>query len=213
MVAVFVLCWLPFYILNIINLLGVLPGDFRWLYFFVVVLSYANSCANPILYGFLSDNFKRGFQKALCRSSRRVENHERLGTELQRPTEEWAGIAREPQNGQGVIDGHKGDGDEDEEELEGVEDATQMTEICRIAQNGNTERVVEGSKTLFSQGGNSASTPQRQSVKPGEMTGKGPGFGPTETVSTLAKTARSGSNRSLAEESMDKSTVLEISYL
>uniref|UniRef100_A0A672FX29 Si:zfos-169g10.2 n=1 Tax=Salarias fasciatus TaxID=181472 RepID=A0A672FX29_SALFA len=87
-VAVFVLCWLPFYALNILNLLVVLPGDFRGLYFFVVVLSYANSCANPILYGFLSDNFKRGFRKALCRTSRRVKSNERTGTEVQRPTEE-----------------------------------------------------------------------------------------------------------------------------
>ncbi|KTF71633.1 hypothetical protein cypCar_00050224 [Cyprinus carpio] len=72
----FVFCWLPFYILNIVNLLVLLPGEFRGLYYFVVVLSYANSCANPILYGFLSDNFKRGFRKALCRSSRRVENQD-----------------------------------------------------------------------------------------------------------------------------------------
>lgn len=75
-VAVFVFCWLPFYVLNIVNLLVLLPGEFRGLYYFVVVLSYANSCANPILYGFLSDNFKRGFRKALCRSSRRVENQD-----------------------------------------------------------------------------------------------------------------------------------------
>ncbi len=75
-VAVFVFCWLPFYILNIVNLLVLLPGEFRGLYYFVVVLSYANSCANPILYGVLSDNFKRGFRKALCRSSRRVENQD-----------------------------------------------------------------------------------------------------------------------------------------
>ncbi|XP_048056785.1 somatostatin receptor type 5 [Megalobrama amblycephala] len=75
-VAVFVFCWLPFYVLNIVNLLVLLPGEFRGLYYFVVVLSYANSCANPILYGVLSDNFKRGFRKALCRSSRRVENHD-----------------------------------------------------------------------------------------------------------------------------------------
>lgn len=75
-VAVFVFCWLPFYVLNMVNLLVLLPGEFRGLYYFVVVLSYANSCANPILYGFLSDNFKRGFRKALCRSSRRVENQD-----------------------------------------------------------------------------------------------------------------------------------------
>ena len=31
-VAVFVLCWLPFYVLNVVNLLVVLPGEFRGLY-------------------------------------------------------------------------------------------------------------------------------------------------------------------------------------
>ncbi|KAK2817412.1 hypothetical protein Q5P01_025603 [Channa striata] len=101
-VAVFVLCWLPFYVLNIVNLLVVLPGDFRGLYFFVVVLSYANSCANPILYGFLSDNFKRGFRKALCRTSRRVKSNERAGTEVQRATEEWGGIVYQTQKSEGV---------------------------------------------------------------------------------------------------------------
>ncbi|KAE8578944.1 hypothetical protein XENTR_v10023842 [Xenopus tropicalis] len=67
-VAVFVFCWLPFYILNIVNLSFFVPEEpaFAGVYFFVVVLSYANSCANPILYGFLSDNFKQSFQKVLC---------------------------------------------------------------------------------------------------------------------------------------------------
>uniref|UniRef100_A0A8C5PXZ3 Somatostatin receptor 5 n=1 Tax=Leptobrachium leishanense TaxID=445787 RepID=A0A8C5PXZ3_9ANUR len=67
-VAVFVFCWLPFYILNIVNLTFIVPEEpaFVGVYFFVVVLSYANSCANPILYGFLSDNFKQSFQKVLC---------------------------------------------------------------------------------------------------------------------------------------------------
>lgn len=32
----------------------------------MVVLGYANSCANPILYAFLSDNFKKSFQNVLC---------------------------------------------------------------------------------------------------------------------------------------------------
>ncbi|XP_053550419.1 somatostatin receptor type 5 [Bombina bombina] len=67
-VAVFVFCWLPFYITNIVNLAFILPEEpaFAGFYFFVVILSYANSCANPILYGFLSDNFKQSFQKVLC---------------------------------------------------------------------------------------------------------------------------------------------------
>ncbi|GCC34726.1 somatostatin receptor type 5-like [Chiloscyllium punctatum] len=74
-VAVFVFCWLPFYVMNIINLVSSMPSEpaLVGLYFFVVVLSYANSCANPIIYGFLSDNFKQGFRKILCRSSRRVD--------------------------------------------------------------------------------------------------------------------------------------------
>nr|XP_061791437.1 somatostatin receptor type 5-like [Nerophis lumbriciformis] len=91
-VAVFVLCWLPFYALNIVNLLVVLPGDLQGLYFFVVALSYANSCANPILYAFLSDNFKRGFRKALCRVSRRVRSHERADINARCPTEQWGGM-------------------------------------------------------------------------------------------------------------------------
>uniref|UniRef100_UPI003AAB68F8 somatostatin receptor type 5-like n=1 Tax=Centroberyx gerrardi TaxID=166262 RepID=UPI003AAB68F8 len=215
-VAVFVLCWLPFYALNIVNLLVVLPGDFRGLYFFVVVLSYANSCANPILYGFLSDNFKRGFRKALCRSSRRVENNDRAGTELQRPTEEWGGIVLQPKKSVGVTNIHKGGHgekeEEEEEEMEGIDDATRMTEICRISQNGNNKGVTEGTRTLFSQGDKPEPAHPGQSARHGELTGKGPGFVP-EALSTLANKVKSASNRSLPEASVDKNSILEISYL
>ncbi|XP_029364962.1 somatostatin receptor type 5-like isoform X2 [Echeneis naucrates] len=67
-VLVFVLCWLPFFIANIVNLVYIIPESKTTvvIYFFLVILTYVNSCANPILYGFLSDNFKQGFQKALC---------------------------------------------------------------------------------------------------------------------------------------------------
>ncbi|XP_062999503.1 somatostatin receptor type 5 [Elgaria multicarinata webbii] len=66
-VVVFVFCWLPFYFVNIVNLVFILPEKMAvGVFSFVVVLSYANSCANPILYGFLSDNFKQSFQKVLC---------------------------------------------------------------------------------------------------------------------------------------------------
>ncbi|XP_028913330.1 somatostatin receptor type 5 [Ornithorhynchus anatinus] len=66
-VAAFVLCWLPFFTLNIANAVFPLPEEHSsdGLYFFVVVLSYANSCANPVLYGFLSDNFRESFRRAL----------------------------------------------------------------------------------------------------------------------------------------------------
>ncbi|XP_057700711.1 somatostatin receptor type 5 [Corythoichthys intestinalis] len=67
-VVVFVLCWLPFFIINIINLVVIIPESSATagIYFFAVILSYANSCANPLLYGFLCDNFKQSFRKVLC---------------------------------------------------------------------------------------------------------------------------------------------------
>ncbi|KAM9584249.1 somatostatin receptor type 5 [Trichechus inunguis] len=67
-VVVFVGCWLPFFTVNIVNLAFILPEEpaSAGAYFFVVILSYANSCANPILYGFLSDNFRQSFRKVLC---------------------------------------------------------------------------------------------------------------------------------------------------
>ncbi|XP_055519336.1 somatostatin receptor type 5-like [Leucoraja erinacea] len=75
-VAVFVFCWLPFYVMNMVNLVSAMPPEpsLVGLYFFVVLLSYANSCANPFIYSFLSDNFKQGFRRALCRATRRVDD-------------------------------------------------------------------------------------------------------------------------------------------
>lgn len=67
-VAVFVLCWLPFYVFNVTSVTGTIDTTpiLRSTFAFVVVLGYANSCANPILYAFLSDNFKKSFQNVLC---------------------------------------------------------------------------------------------------------------------------------------------------
>ncbi|XP_077359117.1 somatostatin receptor type 2-like isoform X2 [Festucalex cinctus] len=67
-VAVFVLCWLPFYIFNVTSVTSSIKptSAVKSTFDFVVVLGYANSCANPILYAFLSDNFKKSFQKVLC---------------------------------------------------------------------------------------------------------------------------------------------------
>ncbi|XP_070398804.1 somatostatin receptor type 5 isoform X1 [Nothobranchius furzeri] len=67
-VVVFFLCWMPFYTANIVNLIYVIPETqiTAAIYFSLVILPYVNSCANPVLYGFLSDNFKQSIQKALC---------------------------------------------------------------------------------------------------------------------------------------------------
>ncbi|XP_069005374.1 somatostatin receptor type 5-like [Embiotoca jacksoni] len=67
-VLVFVLCWLPFFTTNIVNLIHIIPENktTATIYFSLVILTYVNSCANPILYGFLSDNFKQSFRKVIC---------------------------------------------------------------------------------------------------------------------------------------------------
>uniref|UniRef100_M4AI95 Somatostatin receptor 5 n=1 Tax=Xiphophorus maculatus TaxID=8083 RepID=M4AI95_XIPMA len=66
-VLVFVLCWLPFFIVNIVNLFHVIPESkfTAELYFSMVILTYVNSCANPVLYGFLSDKFNQSFKAVL----------------------------------------------------------------------------------------------------------------------------------------------------
>ncbi|KAK1885669.1 Somatostatin receptor type 5 [Dissostichus eleginoides] len=189
-VAVFVLCWLPFYALNIINLLVVLPGDFRGLYVFVVVLSYANSCANPILYGFLSDNFKRGFRKALCGASRRVKSN---GMELHRPTEEWGGIVLQVQKSEGVVNVRR---KEQEEEINETGGAVQMSEICKMAQNGN--HSVDA-KT------------QAENLSVKHEAEKDLGFDPAEVASSMVSRIRN--RKSQPEENPDNNSVLEISSL
>ncbi|CAN9505276.1 unnamed protein product [Ophioblennius macclurei] len=67
-VLVFVLCWLPFFTTNIVNLVYIIPENkvTAAVYFSLVILTYVNSSANPILYGFLSENLRQSFRKALC---------------------------------------------------------------------------------------------------------------------------------------------------
>ncbi|XP_075441131.1 somatostatin receptor type 3-like [Ascaphus truei] len=73
-VTAFILCWFPFYALNIVNLLWPLPmgSKLNGLYSFVVALSYANSCLNPIIYALLARPFQRGLRRFLCQTSVRV---------------------------------------------------------------------------------------------------------------------------------------------
>lgn len=67
-VLVFILCWLPFFTTNIVNQIYIIPENKTTaaIYFSLVILTYVSSCANPFLYGFLSDNFRQSFRKALC---------------------------------------------------------------------------------------------------------------------------------------------------
>ncbi|XP_070779113.1 somatostatin receptor type 5 [Enoplosus armatus] len=204
-VAVFVFCWLPFYALNIINQLVSLPPGYQCLYYFVVVLGYANSCANPIVYGFLSDNFKRGFRKALCRSTRKVENHE----PMERQRQEDGKMALMPRESLRRAIRDKEDDDE--------EDVSEMTEIYRIAQDGNSCFQPQSSQPLYSEkgptpGATEPTSPDKRD-KAGDTKGKDPVNGSTLTVPLLLNGTKNGSIKTLPEENLEQSTSLEISYL
>uniref|UniRef100_A0A3Q2CUR5 Si:zfos-169g10.2 n=1 Tax=Cyprinodon variegatus TaxID=28743 RepID=A0A3Q2CUR5_CYPVA len=195
-VAVFVFCWLPFYALNILNLLVVLPGDFRGLYYFVVVLSYANSCANPILYGFLSDNFKRGFRKALCRTSRKVKNNDRAATEAQRPTEEWGGIVLLTQKRIGNTHGKYCGGNNVLEEVSGAGGGLPMRQRGSLSLKGYNSKAEEETIAHIMP----KATP--------ELTSGVDNFDVPHSTAN-----KSGNRNSQTEKVLEKNSVLDISYL
>ena len=200
-VAMFVFCWLPFYALNIINLLVALPEEHQGLYSFVVVLGYANSCANPIVYCFLSDNFKKGFRKALCRSTRKVENHG--PAERQQPQEESKTALMPRESLRGAVRG-------EEEEEEEEEDLSEMTEVYRIAQTDNGSQHLQSTQPLLSEGGAAAGamrtpSPERKAKVRDSASGSTPS-GPLLVDGTANASVK-------LEEKAEQSTSLDISYL
>ncbi|XP_075224448.1 QRFP-like peptide receptor isoform X2 [Lycorma delicatula] len=70
-VVVFVICWAPLLIDNLLTAWEFLPyqrtGVLKHMYTFFNLMAYFNSCVNPIVYGFMSKNFRESFHKALCR--------------------------------------------------------------------------------------------------------------------------------------------------
>ncbi|XP_045148002.1 somatostatin receptor type 3 [Echinops telfairi] len=127
-VALFVLCWMPFYVLNIVNVVCPLPEEpaFFGLYFLVVALPYANSCANPILYGFLSYRFKQGFRRVLLRPSRRVRSQEPAAGPPEKTEEE-----EDDQD-----DEEDGEGGREEQRREGKELNGRVSQITQAGPSG-----------------------------------------------------------------------------
>ncbi|XP_023343124.1 somatostatin receptor type 2 isoform X2 [Eurytemora carolleeae] len=70
-VAVYILCWLPHWITQL-ALVSQPPGYQSETIVVITLLSnclsYSNSAMNPVLYAFLSDNFKKSFVKACSKS-------------------------------------------------------------------------------------------------------------------------------------------------
>lgn len=72
-VTCYVLCWLPYWVTQIAATYT--PSDqgpseaVVYIQLFAFCLSYSNSAINPILYAFLSDNFRKGFMKVFTCAS------------------------------------------------------------------------------------------------------------------------------------------------
>ncbi|XP_075217923.1 somatostatin receptor type 2-like [Lycorma delicatula] len=103
-ITVYVCCWLPYWITQM-SLIFTEPNRCQSRFVITVfllagILSYSNSAMNPILYAFLSDNFKKSFLKACtCAAGKEVNatlhmensvfprrHHNRGGSERHRPT-------------------------------------------------------------------------------------------------------------------------------
>ncbi|KAH3696739.1 QRFP-like peptide receptor [Dreissena polymorpha] len=69
-ILVFVICWAPITVNNLLVSFQVLPtlhiGSLKYIREAFHVMSYANSCVNPVVYGFMSKNFRQTFVKSLC---------------------------------------------------------------------------------------------------------------------------------------------------
>ncbi|WAR15250.1 OAR-like protein [Mya arenaria] len=64
-VVVFVICWLPYCISMILSIFasGKVPREFHM---FTLLIGYANSGCNPIIYGVMNKRFKVGFKRLFC---------------------------------------------------------------------------------------------------------------------------------------------------
>lgn len=77
-ITVYVFCYVPYWVMQV-SLIFSYPAErhtnFKVICFLVAnVLTYINSAINPILYAFLSDNFKKSFMKACTCVNRRDIN-------------------------------------------------------------------------------------------------------------------------------------------
>ncbi|XP_022653392.1 somatostatin receptor type 2-like [Varroa destructor] len=79
-ITCYIFCWLPYWVGQIIIILRPPSSNVQRSQFQVAVfllsgcLAYANSAINPVLYAFLSDNFKKSFTKAFTCASKKDVN-------------------------------------------------------------------------------------------------------------------------------------------
>ena len=76
-IAAYILCWAPYWVTQM-SLIFTAPNECQselsvTMFLLAGVLAYCNSAMNPILYAFLSDNFRKSFAKACtCAASKEV---------------------------------------------------------------------------------------------------------------------------------------------
>lgn len=72
-VIIFVLCWTPILVINVLKAFQLIPllnyGHMKAIITASHLFSYSNSCVNPIIYGFMSKNFRASFKAALIKCS------------------------------------------------------------------------------------------------------------------------------------------------
>ncbi|XP_078704032.1 G-protein coupled receptor 54-like [Branchiostoma floridae x Branchiostoma belcheri] len=68
-VTLFAACWLPNHVINLVKQLNLvnLGYEMYCVKITALCLSYANSAANPFVYGFMGQNFRKSFKKAFPR--------------------------------------------------------------------------------------------------------------------------------------------------
>lgn len=66
-VCIFFVCWSPIIVNNLLVSVEVLPAlNFGYLWHVritILLMSYVNSCVNPIVYALMSKNFREGFKQ------------------------------------------------------------------------------------------------------------------------------------------------------
>ncbi|KAL7634542.1 UNVERIFIED_CONTAM: hypothetical protein RMT77_014919 [Armadillidium vulgare] len=73
-VLLFIACWGPILVLNVLQAYSIVPEygiKLKHWRTALDLLSYCNSCMNPVVYGFMSKNFRKGFKRALCSIAKR----------------------------------------------------------------------------------------------------------------------------------------------
>ena len=74
-IVLFALCWGPTLIDNVLIAFSHVDrlhyGHLKYIRMAFALMSYFNSCVNPIVYAFMSKNFRQSFKNALCPCSRK----------------------------------------------------------------------------------------------------------------------------------------------